>query len=209
MYIPSETAAPPSTTLLTAILFSSCYYALRNYLLFLLQMTEEKRRDSKGKKGKKRKGGFSTFFIGVVCSLIIVPLLGYGGYQLHLHLVVLPGLVNTPSELPRVTQRNAFSPELDPDLYWGSYAANLYFGLKTRSTNAPQFGIAWFEQPRQHIYMPKIRWAFRHILPDNVSVYNPCCWCWCFISWISRKCRDSNSHYLDLWCGTGHIVCST
>lgn len=37
-------------------------------------------------------------------SIFVLPVLfGYFGYQIHLKYVVLPGLVNTPSELPPVS----------------------------------------------------------------------------------------------------------
>ena len=122
-------------------------------------MGEKRKRETKpGKKGKKRKdGGIGGFFVGVVSSLVLVPVVAYAGYWLHLNLVVLPNLVNTECELPKVTKNDAFSVDNDPELYWGSYAANLYFGLRTRSPNSPQFGMAWFQQPRNDIYLPKIR----------------------------------------------------
>lgn len=90
----------------------------------------------------------SPKFIAIL-TLAIIPATGIIAYHLYQKYVYLPGLVNTASDLPRVLPANNFNVSKNADQYWGSYGANLYFGLRTRSPDSPMMGLMWFEQPRK------------------------------------------------------------
>ncbi len=92
-----------------------------------------------------------------VSVLLILPVVfAIFGYQIRQQLFVLPALVNTRSDLPTVLAPGAL--ERPDERYWGTYRANLYFGMRTRSPRSPLVGLMWYEQPIQsEIVMPKIR----------------------------------------------------
>jgi mannosyl-oligosaccharide glucosidase len=124
--------------------------------------------------GKKKKGGsgdnsglMSMPVKVALFGLIGIPLLGYVAQNAYMKHWVLPRVVSTPCPLPKVLADDAFSVQKSPDMFWGSYAANLYFGLRTRSPQSPAFGLMWFEQPRFEVLMPRVRhWCSQQ---DNLA----------------------------------------
>ncbi|PAA92831.1 hypothetical protein BOX15_Mlig018855g3, partial [Macrostomum lignano] len=52
----------------------------------------------------------------------------------------------TPVPLPTLVPQNGTSAELSPDLFWGTYRPQLYFGLKHRSPHSLLAGLMWFRQ---------------------------------------------------------------
>uniref|UniRef100_A0A803TTL9 Mannosyl-oligosaccharide glucosidase n=1 Tax=Anolis carolinensis TaxID=28377 RepID=A0A803TTL9_ANOCA len=47
---------------------------------------------------------------------------------------------------PRLLGPNASGPGLSPDLFWGSYRPQVYFGMKTRSPRSLVTGLMWMHQ---------------------------------------------------------------
>jgi mannosyl-oligosaccharide glucosidase len=58
----------------------------------------------------------------------------------------LASRVNTPLHKPRVINESVYKSTQNLDRYWGTYRSNLYFGLKTRSSNPFSVGMMWFNQ---------------------------------------------------------------
>lgn len=113
----------------------------------------------KSKHGKphSKKSVVVQWLVKLVALLLLPGALALVGYQMHMQWVVLPRRVHTPSDLPKVLSEDAFSPKTNPDLYWGTFRSNLYFGMRTRNPKSPVVGLMWYEQPRNEIVMPKMR----------------------------------------------------
>lgn len=93
----------------------------------------------------------SYFAVTVLCGIL--------GYYYHRYYIYLPSLVNTPSELPKVLSTDHYSVAKTPDEFWGTYDANPYFAMRTRSPESLVVGIMWYTQPKRgEVIMPKIRY---------------------------------------------------
>ena len=58
----------------------------------------------------------------------------------------LANLVNTPLNEPKIVDESSYTSVENLDRFWGSYRPQLYFGLKTRSSNPLNVGMMWFNQ---------------------------------------------------------------
>jgi mannosyl-oligosaccharide glucosidase len=63
----------------------------------------------------------------------------------------LASRVNTPLDKPRVIDESVYKSAQNLDRFWGTYRSNLYFGLKTRSSNPLSVGMMWFNQYSQNL----------------------------------------------------------
>ncbi|XP_062618137.1 mannosyl-oligosaccharide glucosidase-like [Saccostrea cucullata] len=54
--------------------------------------------------------------------------------------------INHPLKIPKVNSKLTTSAKRNSKYFWGSYRANLYFGLKTRSPRSPVVGLMWMKQ---------------------------------------------------------------
>lgn len=61
----------------------------------------------------------------------------------------------TPIDLPTVIGHNGTAPDHNPELFWGTYRPNIFFGMSHRSPHSMLFGLAWVAFDGQSI-------AFRH-----------------------------------------------
>ncbi|KAM3172022.1 hypothetical protein ACTXT7_015407 [Hymenolepis weldensis] len=61
----------------------------------------------------------------------------------------------TPIDLPTVIGQNGTAPDHNPELFWGTYRPNIFFGMSHRSPHSMLFGLAWVAFDGQSI-------AFRH-----------------------------------------------
>ncbi len=126
-----------------------------------------KKRRGAGDHSKSKNTSFLSRFAPKVLAALVLPVLfGVFGFQLHQRMFILPSLVKTPSELPKILADDHFSVQKNPERFWGTYRTNLYFGMRTRSPKSPLIGLMWYEQiqtadtPEQQIPAPRIRSVF-------------------------------------------------
>lgn len=58
----------------------------------------------------------------------------------------LSSKVNVPLNEPKIVNESDYKSAENLDRYWGTYRPQLYFGLKTRSSNPLLAGLMWFNQ---------------------------------------------------------------
>lgn len=76
------------------------------------------------------------FLLGIVTAMAFA---GYFWYN-----KVLMDIVTTPLNVAKVIDQNLSDASVDSSRFWGSYRSGLYFGLKARSPNSPNFGLHIF-----------------------------------------------------------------
>lgn len=90
----------------------------------------------------------NNYFLSSIILFILVLLLGLFTsylYEIHLRSTNMSRVI-TPVDLPKINAQNSTMPHVNPQLYWGTYRANLYFGMKTRSPRSPVVGLMWFDE---------------------------------------------------------------
>lgn len=86
----------------------------------------------------------NTFFISAT-MLLLAGILIYYLYDVYLQNRNIMRVI-TPLDVPKVNAHNSTLSHVNPQMYWGTYRANLYFGMKTRSPRSPVVGLMWFEE---------------------------------------------------------------
>ncbi|XP_071123480.1 mannosyl-oligosaccharide glucosidase-like [Mytilus edulis] len=86
----------------------------------------------------------NTYFISAIISLFL-GILTYNLYDTYLQERNISRVI-TPLDQPKVSTQTSTTPYVNPQMYWGTYRANLYFGMKTRSPRSPVVGLMWFEE---------------------------------------------------------------
>lgn len=113
-------------------------------------------------KGKKFKQNNSNVYLSLMqyATYLILPIIfGVAGFYWHHNYIYLPSLVNTPSNLAKILPDNYMKSAENADKFWGTYRANCYFGMKTRSPTSPVMGLVWYTQPKADIIMPRVRFV--------------------------------------------------
>ncbi|XP_063781783.1 mannosyl-oligosaccharide glucosidase [Pseudophryne corroboree] len=88
------------------------------------------------------RGGNRVVLVAIVSCLIGLSAFGYNSY-VKWSLAVRPVTLH-PSL--RILPPNSSSPAVSPDLFWGSYRPQVYFGMKTRSPRSVVTGLMWLSQ---------------------------------------------------------------
>ncbi|KAH3787199.1 mannosyl-oligosaccharide glucosidase-like [Dreissena polymorpha] len=96
----------------------------------------------------------NKIILAAVCMIAALCGFGYFRYQMYLR-----ELVKTPLYSPTVLTKDSTSAASDPDRFWGTYRANTYFGLRTRSPKSPLFGMMWLNQQTQQMPPPIRHWC--------------------------------------------------
>ncbi len=89
--------------------------------------------------------------IGAIAVVTVVALLHFGVQRYQT--LRRQRQVYSPIHLPKMISPNETSPDASPDLFWGSYRPNVFFGMAHRSPHSMLFGLAWtsFEGQSVHI----------------------------------------------------------
>uniref|UniRef100_A0A5K3ES20 Mannosyl-oligosaccharide glucosidase n=1 Tax=Mesocestoides corti TaxID=53468 RepID=A0A5K3ES20_MESCO len=61
--------------------------------------------------------------------------------------------VFTPINLPKMIPQHETSPAVSPELFWGSYKPNIFFGMSHRSPNSTVFGLIWASSDEQSVHL--------------------------------------------------------
>lgn len=69
----------------------------------------------------------------------------------------------TPLNLPTVIGPNETGPEHSPELFWGTYRPNVFFGMSHRSPHSMLFGLAWVSLDGHSV-------VFRHHCTDDGNI---------------------------------------
>lgn len=80
--------------------------------------------------------------IAILSFLIGFGAFAYSGYRRWSQAVKVVTLHPSPHIIPP----NSTSPDSSPDLFWGSYRPQVYFGMKTRSPRSVVTGLMWLSQ---------------------------------------------------------------
>nr|CUU99616.1 hypothetical transcript [Hymenolepis microstoma] len=85
----------------------------------------------------------------------------------------------TPISLPTVIGPNETAPDHNPELFWGTYRPNVFFGMSHRSPHSMLFGLAWVSFDGKSI-------VFRHQCTNDgdLKSYN----------WIEHDGRNYGIH---------------
>lgn len=79
--------------------------------------------------------------IGVSIFMTVGILLKFGIH--HFQTAQKQRQISTPINLPWIIGPNETGPDISPELFWGTYRPNVFFGISHRSPHSMLFGLAW------------------------------------------------------------------